>query len=141
MLHRDSQIDIRPVLIGATLALVLASPWLWGAGFSMVARLNENTAARQLTPVIAALDRYQATQGHYPQVISELGLTGVSLPVPPLGWRYGYTLAGGGGSYYLAMQSGADDRCVFYSAGTHVWATQPTDCPPGDAGPRYERFP
>ncbi len=142
MQPRDGQIDLRLVIGGIVLALVLASPWLWGGAFTLVAGLNQAQATQELGPVIASLDRYHTTQGHYPLVVSDVTADGTGLPRPPLGWRYGYTSVEGGRAYYLAMQpGGGDDRCYYYDGPRHSWAVQRPDCPPGDNGPLYQRFP
>jgi hypothetical protein len=142
MQSRDGQLDIRLVLIGGVIALLLASPWLWGGALTLVAGWNQAQATRGLDPVIAGLDRYQATAGHYPLVISEVAVDGTGLPRPPLGWRYGYTTRDGGRAYYLAMQpGGGDDRCYYYDGASRAWAVHRPDCPPGDNGPLYQRFP
>jgi hypothetical protein len=140
-MRRDNQIDVRPVVIGGVIALLLASPWLWGWGLSLAAGWNQATAARQLAPVIAGLEQYHRDQGQYPLVITDLAIQGITLPRPPLGWRYGYTRVGAGRNYYLAMEAGAaGDPCIYYEGATHAWARTPA-CPPGDTGPLYQRFP
>jgi hypothetical protein len=142
MQSRDGQLDIRPVVIGGVIALLLASPWLWGAAFSVIAGMNQAQAVQRLAPVIAGLDQYHAAQGRYPLVISEVAGGAEGLPRPPFGWRYGYTPTDAGRAYYLAMQpGGGDDRCYYYDGTTRAWAVQRPECPPGDSGPLYQRFP
>jgi hypothetical protein len=142
MQPREGQIDIRPVVFGGVIALVLASPWLWGAGLTLVAGANQAQATAGLAPVIAGLDRYQTAQGRYPLLISEVAVREGGLPRPPFGWRYGYMPADGGAAYYLAMQpSGGDDHCYYYDGRTRAWGVHQPECPPGDNGPLYQRFP